>query len=490
MTMIRIERATVSRTTRCLVVALVLAFAAAACGFADTQGRTEGLHEPALQVVTPNGSDGHATHDLDGRAVAGTVTILVEEAEAYTEMHFSVQGAPDLTWVDDDAPFEFELDTAALDDGPHVGVASAPSVSSDGLVPVAEAAFSVANQAALAPHPPTDDTESDAPSSTTVTMDGDSWLINGSPTNAGSPAEGLLLNARMVQATFEDLNPDTVGNWSYPDGTPFDPERQTREFIDMIPVFAEHGLNAVTLSLQGGRPMGGRQAWINSAFDADGGVRDSYMARVARVIEALDDHGMVAVLSYFYFGQDQRLEDEGAIVRATEGATAWVVAQGYTNVLIEVVNEAGHRDYDHDVFSAERAHELVEVVQRVGGDAVMVSTSLGGGYMPPTRLVEVSDYHLLHGNNQSASRVASMVDELRATDAYGGEPIVFNEDSVDLDNMRAAVDAGASWGYYDQGVNDYKRGFQSPPTNWSINTPEKRAFFDLVRELTSPPTEP
>lgn len=473
-----------------VVLALMLLIATAACVAGEARGSSEGLEEPVLQVVIPGSSDGQAERDLDGSAVSGTVTIVADETEAYTELHFHVRGAPELAWVDDDHPFEFELDTTMLPDGTHVVVASAPGSSTDELVPVAEASFSVANDSELDSQPPTETREPEQPFSTEVAIDGDRWLIGGAPTNAGSPAEGLILNARMVQATFEDLNPDTVGNWSYPDGTPFDPERQTQEFIDMIPVYAEHGLNAVTMSLQGGRPMAGRQTWINSAFEPDGGLRDSYMTRVGRVIEALDDHGMVALLSYFYFGQDQRLEDEAAIIRATEEATGWVVAQGYTNVLIEVVNEAGHRNYDHDVFSAERAYELVQVVQRVGGDAVMVSTSLGGGHIPPARLVEVSDYHLLHGNNQNASRVAAMVDELRAMDAYGGEPIVFNEDSVDLDNMRSAVERGASWGYYDQGANDYVQGFQSPPTNWSINTPEKRAFFDLVRELTRPHTEP
>ena len=358
---------------------------------------------------------------------------------------------------------------------------------------LAEAEFTVDNAREPDEPPPDEaeepgDPEEPPPASfvTQVSIDGDRWLLNGVPTNAGSAAEGLLLNSRMVQATFEDTNPATVGNWSYPDGAAFDPARQTAEFIAMVPVYADHGLNAITLSLQGGRPMRGTQVWVNGAFAPDGALRESYMERVAQVIEALDQHGMVAIVSYFYFGQDQNLEDEAALLRATRDATDWLVDRGYTNVIVELVNEAGHRDYDHEVLGVERVHVLVEAARERAGDRLMLSASLGGGKIPPSSLMRVSDYHLLHGNNQSATRVAEMVDQLRSKMAYGGQPIVFNEDSTDLGNMAAAVAAGASWGYYDQGENDYLTGFQSPPTNWTLSTPEKRAFFEEVRRLTRP----
>ena len=50
---------------------------------------------------------------------------------------------------------------------------------------------------------------------TSVAIDGDAWLINGRPTYAGRSyrgwkVEGLLLNSRMVQATFDDENPLTA----------------------------------------------------------------------------------------------------------------------------------------------------------------------------------------------------------------------------------------------------------------------------------------
>ena len=52
------------------------------------------------------------------------------------------------------------------------------------------------------------------PGQTQIEIRGSNFWINGAPTYAGRTwaghrIEGLLLNARMVQATFDDLNPDT-----------------------------------------------------------------------------------------------------------------------------------------------------------------------------------------------------------------------------------------------------------------------------------------
>ena len=62
---------------------------------------------------------------------------------------------------------------------------------------------------------------------TSVSIVGEDVYINGLPTYAGRfyrewRIEGLLLNARMVQATFDDLNPATRSLWNEPDGRPFD----------------------------------------------------------------------------------------------------------------------------------------------------------------------------------------------------------------------------------------------------------------------------
>jgi hypothetical protein len=71
---------------------------------------------------------------------------------------------------------------------------------------------------------------------TVVSIKDDQFFINGKPTYAkrywnGYKIEGLLLNSRMVQGIFDDLNPETKNNWIYPDTKKWDPERNTNEFV-------------------------------------------------------------------------------------------------------------------------------------------------------------------------------------------------------------------------------------------------------------------
>jgi hypothetical protein len=69
-------------------------------------------------------------------------------------------------------------------------------------------------------------------------------------------------------------------------------------------------------------------------------------------------------------------------------------------------------------------------------------------------------------------------------------PLLINEDGVSAFNLHAAVEERVGWGYYDQGWNNYRDGFQSPPTNWNINTPVKWLFFEQVAMLTGSPAPP
>ena len=56
---------------------------------------------------------------------------------------------------------------------------------------------------------------------TEISIQGEQFYIDGRPTYAGRSwkgkrIEGLLLNSRMVQATFDDANPATRTRWAYP----------------------------------------------------------------------------------------------------------------------------------------------------------------------------------------------------------------------------------------------------------------------------------
>jgi len=340
---------------------------------------------------------------------------------------------------------------------------------------------------------------------TTVSIDGDAFRINGQPTYAGrtyqgKKIEGLLLNARLVQGVFDDLNPETRMRWTYPDG-PWDPDRNTSEFVEMMPVWLASGMLGFTINLQGGSPEGYSQSqpWDNSAFTPNGEPRPAYLQRLERILNAADDLGMVAILGLFYFGQDNRLDDEAAVIRAVEAVTDWLLTKGYCNVLVEIANEVDVGHYTRDIIKAERCHELIELVQAQSAGKIdtpagrlLVSTSMRGGTLPPDPTFRVADFLLLHGNRvDDPKRIREMVRECRAKDSYRGQPILFNEDDhfdfdADDNNMLAAIGEYAGWGYFDYRMDGegLDEGYQSVPVNWSISSDRKRGFFNLLAEVS------
>jgi hypothetical protein len=336
---------------------------------------------------------------------------------------------------------------------------------------------------------------------TVVSIVGDAFHINGAPTYAGREwrghrIEGLLMNSRMVQGIFDDRNPVTAARWAYPDTGKWDAERNTREFIAAMPEWKKHGLLAFTINLQGGSPEGysKSQPWENSALDADGSLRADYMARLARILDRADELGMVAIVGYFYFGQDQRLRDEAAVLRATDEATRWLLDGGWRNALVEVNNECNVAAYDHEILKPARVHELIERVRKTerGGRRLLVSTSYGGGAIPRENVVRASDFLLLHGNGvKQPARIREMVHQTRAVPGYRAMPVLFNEDDhFDFDqpenNFVTAVSERASWGYFDFRMKGetFDDGYQSVPVNWGISSARKRGFFKLLAEIT------
>ncbi len=335
---------------------------------------------------------------------------------------------------------------------------------------------------------------------TVVSIVGDSFYLNGRPTYAGRTwkghaIEGLLMNARMVQGIFDDLNPATAAQWAYPDTGKWDPERNTNEFIAAMPEWRRHGLLAFTLNLQGGSPYGysKQQPWENSAFDSNGALRPAYTARLARILNRADELGMVVIVGYFYVGQDARLRDEAAVVKAADNATGFLLDHGWKNVLVEIDNECDV-GFHHAILKADRVSELIKRVKamRKHGRHLLVSASFRGGAIPVESVVRAADFLLLHGNGVAQPQViAEMVQKTRAVPGYTAKPILFNEDDhFNFDqpenNMTAAIGEHASWGYFDYRMKgeSFQDGFQNVPADWTIGSARKKAFFRLLGEVT------
>ncbi len=339
---------------------------------------------------------------------------------------------------------------------------------------------------------------------TTVSIHGEAFWIDDAPTHPGRlyeghRVEGLLFNCRLVQAIFDDENPDTVGQWAYPDTGIWDAERNLNELIAALPHYKAHGCDAITVNLQGGMPVTGTeraQPWRNSAIDTDGTLKPAYLDRLSRLLKAADAAGIVVIVGFYYFGQDQYMDSEEAIRKGTVNATQWLMQTGLTNLLIEINNESDIPHYVYDILLPARVHELIELAQSCmdGNRAIPVSTSFSGGSfhrdidkgLPTDAVLTASDYVLVHTNQWDAQNTKAVVNHIRERPAFRQRPmpIVINEDSIRVENLFAAVEVYAPWGYYDQGANNYRDGYQSPPVNWGINTPEKKRFFDGVAQIT------
>ena len=334
---------------------------------------------------------------------------------------------------------------------------------------------------------------------TTVSIDGDRFFLNGKATYPGRvykgmKIEGLLMNVRAVQGIFDDLNPETRGKWAYPDTGKWDPERNTRELITALAEWRKYGALAFTINLQGGSPEGYSkgQPWENTAIDPDGNLRPAYMDRLARILDRADELGMVAIVGYFYFGQDQRVKDEAAVRNAVTNATQWLLDHGYRNVLVEIANETNVRAYDHEILKAARIHELIDLAKNIRKDGrrLLTGTSYGGGTPAAPNVIKSSDFLLLHGNGpDDPNRIRNMIQTTRKAEGYRPMPVLINEDdhfrfNEDDNHMMAALGLYVSWDYFDPGKSDYVDGYQCPPVNWGINTERKKEFFTKLKEVT------
>ncbi len=340
---------------------------------------------------------------------------------------------------------------------------------------------------------------------TEVSIHGAQFHINGRPTYAGRTwkghkIEGLLMNSRMVQGIFDDLNPQTRSRWAYPDTGKWDPDRNTREFVAAMPQWRAKGLLCAVVNLQGGSPEGysRNQPWHNSAIRGDGSLRDDSMRRLETIIDRADELGMVIMLGVFYFGQDERLDDEAAVKRAVVDTVDWIAGKGYKNVLLEIANECDNAKYNHAIIKAPRVHELIELAQRRAAEhkqPLPVSASFNGGSIPRPNVVRVADYILFHGNGVSdPKRMATMIRTIRNMQEYTPRPIVNNEDDRpwrddhqgwgdEGNNFVTCVENYVSWGYFDfrlpnEDMEKHKHfgeGYQSVPVNWGISSDRKRA---------------
>jgi CubicO group peptidase (beta-lactamase class C family) len=306
-------------------------------------------------------------------------------------------------------------------------------------------------------------------SATSVSLVGGKWHINGSITHPGSAAEGLLMNVRMVNSCFEDraVRKD------------FDPEANTDRFIAKIPDYHGQGVDAFTIFLQGGMP--GYEGALNSAFDADGSLRDEYLRRVEKIINACDQQHMVAILGCFYQRQSKVLRDEAAVRAGVVNAVKWLRSKGWTNVMMDVANEYPHPGFVHRIQrSPDGIASLIRVAKQTWPDLLVSSSGIGDGKLDDA-VAEASDFLLIHFNSVPVRDIPARLAALR----HFAKPIVCNEDAKSGENAVKAVEAcvqnGASYGLMLEELN------QHYPFTFK-GAADDPLFYAKLKELTSAKT--
>jgi len=303
------------------------------------------------------------------------------------------------------------------------------------------------------------------PSTKIEILDG-KWAVNGELTNKDSKAEGLLMNARMVNATFEDLvNPD------------FNPRENALKFKEQIHIYKEAGLNAFTLNLQGGMP--GYEGAINSAFTPNGKLKNKYLHRLSDIIRICDVQGMIVILGCFYQRQDQILRDNTAVFQAVKNTVTWLKQQQFKNVLFEIANEYPHKGYDHEVIRNEDTLiEMIDLARSIYPELLISVSGFGNGSVSP-KIAEECDFLLIHLNQTPIQKYKSVFEQLM----YFHKPIVCNEDDkigeAGVSALEASVNNNCSWGYMNKELN------QHVPIEF-LGVEDDTLVYAKIKEITSP----
>ncbi|MBP7402924.1 MAG: hypothetical protein KBA30_09940 [Clostridia bacterium] len=316
---------------------------------------------------------------------------------------------------------------------------------------------------------------------TVLDIRGGRFFINGRETHSDpsgtsgteAPARGRLPNARFIQGIFDDAS--GRGRYARFGYDRFDPEENTDRLIAALPAWRSHGLLAFTVGFQGGGPCFTMDSATidNNPFGSDGLRLDkAYAARMDRLIRAADALGMVVIVSFFYFMQSCRLQDDIAVLDAVQTGARFLRDGGYTNVILEVANEhdlpAPCGRNHPQILTSEGMVSLIHLAREASG-GLPTGCSRRGGSVDPD-ICAASDVVLIHGNGCTRQGLHDLI--LRAHRYAPDKPVVCNEDSPALGQMDVALRAGASWGYY----NNLTK--QEPPADWGI-TPGEDRFFAL-----------
>ena len=184
-----------------------------------------------------------------------------------------------------------------------------------------------------------------------------------------------------------------------------------------------------------------------------------------RRAKTADDAGMVVIVNYFYWQHARRFKEKSVIKDVTAKTTDRLLETGYENILVDIVNESAGiwEARGIDPCAPEHVHELIDVVKgrSVDGRRLLVGVSSSGGLLslPYGKWLDKEDFSMPHGNGCTPEILKMKIQAIHEEDEYKKRPrpILVNEDSIFVENLEAAVDEYASWGFYCQGYGSEYR---------------------------------
>jgi cysteine-rich repeat protein len=191
------------------------------------------------------------------------------------------------------------------------------------------------------------------------------------------------------------INGATVQLWGVRTANAIHDQTATDDLIEMLGVYQRHGIESVSISVQGGRtgnsPNTSRQYDL---FNADGTLKSDGLARLRSVLDALDARGMAACVVYFYQERDQGITIDDTSNRylfaAIDNLTRWLTDEGYRNVFVDVANEHAHGGFDHAILAnatESNRDALCDRVTATNGNFLCSVSPLSGSYAYDVTLV-------------------------------------------------------------------------------------------------------
>ena len=346
---------------------------------------------------------------------------------------------------------------------------------------------------------------------TVVGIQGNCFTINGALTytaQAGYPNASPLLRGRLMMmksanCIFDDARYPEWGSdktpyfghvsWDYPDG-PWDPERNTREFIAQLPNYKACGLSAIYVNLMGNQPTGvaAGHPWINCGYTPLGDLKPEYAKRLCAVLDAADELGLAVFVGLSYpivdrnvMVQDSNEQDDLLIQRMISNTVSYLALTGHRNILIEIGNESNQNCYNHRMLMGEGIKQAIAIAKKACRGLFPVSTSVCYFHDLPVDALADGDFYLLHAPHAIPSLAANYIRQVQ--ERLGNDkPIILKED-MSVMCMMEALSLGVGFGLYHQGVNNYCEGFQTIPINWKINTVGKWNYFSQLARLSGQP---